>query len=108
MGAYERTAPAAAVCLDDPNLTPPLETPRDPMEICDEDAIALDEGFVIANENTYRSRIAIARACRSSMFDQTNFTKAHRTATATVSGSMTLSTLVQRKARFLTIMASRL
>jgi hypothetical protein len=36
-----------------------------------------------------------------------NFTKAHRIATATVSGTITLSTPVQRNVCFLSTMASR-
>ncbi len=43
---------------------------------------------------------------RAADHDQMNFTKAHRIATATVSGTMTLSTPVQRNVRFFTIVAS--
>jgi hypothetical protein len=39
--------------MDDPNLTPPPEAPRDPIEIRDEDAITIDEALLIANENAY-------------------------------------------------------
>ena len=39
--------------MDDPNLTPPPEALRDPIEIRDEDAITIEEALVIASENSY-------------------------------------------------------
>ena len=39
--------------MDEPNLTPPPEALRDPIEIRDEDAITIDEALVIASENSY-------------------------------------------------------
>ena len=39
--------------MDEPNLTPPPEASRDPIEIRDEDAITIDEALLIANENAY-------------------------------------------------------
>ena len=56
-GVDKRPRHPNEVCYDDrmdePNLTPPPEASRDPIEIRDEDAITIDEALLIATGNNY-------------------------------------------------------